>query len=61
MPVIMSPDKVGPARIAAAFSKPDAAPPSSKGSRPTPSSESTHGLQTIHEKAKAMTKKEICG
>ncbi len=50
IPVMMNPDKVGPRRIAAALSKPDAAPLSSNGSRPTPSLESTHELQTIHEK-----------
>ena len=61
MPVMMNPDKVGPRRIAAAFNKPDVASLSSYGRRPAPSSESTHGLHTIHEKAKAMTKKEISG
>jgi hypothetical protein len=64
MPVMMNPDKVGPRRIAAAFNKPGAASLTSlslNGRRPAPSSESTHGLQTTHEKAKAMTKKEISG
>src|SRR4051794_36082514 len=59
--VMMNADTVGPRRMAAAFSRPDAASPSLYGRRPRPSSESTHGDQTIHEKAKAITKKEISG
>jgi hypothetical protein len=51
MPVMMSADKVGPARIATAFNKPEVASLSLNGRRLTPSSESTQGLQTIHEKA----------
>jgi hypothetical protein len=58
---MMSADKVGPAKIATALSKPEVPSLSLKGRRPTPSSESTQGLQTIHEKAYAMTKKEIRG
>jgi hypothetical protein len=60
MPVMMNAAKVGPRKIPMG----SATRPSRgllSGRRPAPSSESTHGAQAIHEKAKAITKKETSG
>jgi hypothetical protein len=55
---MMNAAKVGPSKIPRGIQgKED----TGKGRRPTPSSERYHGLHMIHEKAKAMTKKEVSG
>jgi len=48
---MMNAERVGPAKMAAAFNKPDVAPLMLMGRRPAPSSPSTHGVHTSHERA----------
>jgi hypothetical protein len=57
---MMNPDNAGPSRIPRGTKK-LANRGLLNGRRPAPSSERNHGLQMIHEKAKAMTKKEVSG